>query len=41
MDYKKMYFELFNALSDTIDYLKEIQKKAEEMYILFPQLNLA
>ena len=33
MDYQQMYFELFNAVSDVIEKLKEIQKKAEETYI--------
>ncbi len=42
--YKKMYFRLFNAISDAekqdtkesiIRFLKEKQKETEEMYILF------
>ena len=32
-NYKEMYLELFNAITDTISRLKEVQKKVEEMYI--------
>ena len=32
-DYKKMYFELFNEITDVIEKLKEIQIKAEERYV--------
>ncbi len=32
-DYKNMYFNLFNQLTDVIEKLKEIQCRAEEMYI--------
>ena len=32
-DYKKLYFELFNKVSDIIEELKEIQIKAEEMFL--------
>ena len=32
-DYEKMYFELFNGITDTIEKLKELQQKAEESYI--------
>ena len=32
-DYKQMYFELFNKISDIIEELQEIQRKTEEMYI--------
>ena len=32
-DYKKMYFELFNEITDIIEKLKEIQIKAEERYV--------
>ena len=32
-DYKSMYFSLFNQITDVIEQLKEIQSKAEEMYI--------
>ena len=32
-DYKSMYFNLFNQLTNVIEELKEIQAKAEEMYI--------
>ncbi len=32
-DYKKLYFELFNKISDIIEELKEVQIKAEEMFM--------
>jgi len=32
-DYKKMYFELFNEITDIIEKLKQIQINAEEKYI--------
>ena len=32
-DYKSLYFELFNKLTDVIEELKEIQVKMEEKYI--------
>lgn len=32
-DYKKMYFTLFNAMTDTISQLQAAQQKAEEIYI--------
>ena len=32
-DYKNMYFQLFNKITDIIEQLKEVQKQAEEMYI--------
>ena len=32
-DYEKMYFELFNGITDTIEKLKELQQKAENLYI--------
>ena len=32
-DYKKMYFELFNEITDVIEKLKEIQIKVEERYV--------
>lgn len=32
-DYKKLYFELFNKISDIIAELEEIQRKTEEMYM--------
>lgn len=31
-DYKEMYFQLFNKLTDVIEKLKEIQCKMEDMY---------
>lgn len=33
MDYKEMYFKLFNKISDVIDELTAVQKEVEEMYI--------
>ena len=32
-DYKTMYFELFNSITDAIEKLCEAQRKAEEIYI--------
>ena len=32
-DYKKMYFELFVAITDAIELLSNAQRKTEEMYI--------
>ena len=32
-DYKKMYYELFNKITDVIENLKQIQKQAEETFI--------
>ena len=32
-DYREMYFELFNKLTDVIEELKGIQKDMEEKYI--------
>ena len=32
-DYKEMYFELFNKLTDVIEYVKQIQCEMEEKYI--------
>ena len=34
-DYKKMYFELFNKITDTIENLKKIQQESEETFITF------
>lgn len=31
-DYKEMYFQLFNKLTDVIEELKEIQCKMEDVY---------
>ncbi len=36
-DYKAMYFELFNSVTDAIEILSEAQKKAEEFYIEFDE----
>ena len=32
-DYEKLYFELFNKITDTIELLKKAQKDAEEKFI--------
>lgn len=32
-NYKKMYYDLFNSVTDTIEALKKAQQKAEEEYI--------
>lgn len=32
-DYKKMYFTLFNKVTDVIEELKDVQRLSEEMYI--------
>ena len=32
-DYKKMYYELFNKITDVIENLKQIQVEAEETFI--------
>ena len=32
-DYKEMYLSLFNAITDEIERLKELQQKVEEIYI--------
>ena len=32
-DYKEMYFELFNKITDIIESLKTIQQEMEEKYI--------
>lgn len=34
-DYKKMYFELFNGITDAIENLKKLQRDAEEKIINF------
>ncbi len=33
VDYKKLYFELFNALTDILEKIKEFQKTSEEAHI--------
>ncbi len=33
MDYEKLYFELFNKITDAIELLKEAQKDAEEKFV--------
>ncbi len=33
-DYEKMYYMLFNDITDVIEALIKVQQKAEEMYIL-------
>jgi hypothetical protein len=32
-DYQKMYYALFNVVTDVIQELQEAQKKTEQMYI--------
>ena len=32
-NYKEMYLTLFNAITDEIERLKELQQRVEEMYI--------
>ena len=32
-EYKKLYYELFNDITDLIEGLKEIQQEAEEIFI--------
>ena len=32
-DYKSMYYKLFNAVTDAIEILKNVQAETEEMYI--------
>ena len=32
-DYKGLYYQLFNKITDVIEELQEAQKQAEEMYI--------
>lgn len=32
-DYKKMYYLLFHQITQTIEALKEVQRKSEELYI--------
>jgi len=32
-DYKTMYYKMFNAVTDSIEILKQAQLEAEEMYI--------
>ena len=33
MDYKTLYYELFNKITDVIEELKQIQSQMEDMYI--------
>ena len=32
-DYKSMYLDLFNSITDAIEILREAQRKAEEIFI--------
>lgn len=32
-DYKSLYYQLFNKITDVIEELKDVQKRAEELYI--------
>lgn len=34
-DYEKMYYKLFNKITDIIKELEDVQKETEEMYISF------
>ncbi len=33
LDYQKLYYTLFNKITDLIEELQDIQKLAEEMYL--------
>lgn len=33
MDYKKLYFKMFNAATDAVRILEEAQQQCEDMYI--------
>lgn len=33
IDYKSMYFSLFNSITDAIEILKKAQKKGEQAYM--------
>ncbi len=35
-DYEKMYFELFNGVTDVIEELKKLQQKVEKLYVESP-----
>ena len=39
-DYKKMYCELFNKVTDVINELQEIQQRYEELYIKSEEENI-
>lgn len=39
-NYKKMYFTLFNKVTDVIDELQEIQQKTERLYIESPESKI-
>lgn len=32
-EYKEMYFELFNKITDTVEALKEVQEDVEKKYL--------
>ncbi len=32
-NYKKMYYKLFNAMTETIESLQKVQQEVEEIYI--------
>ena len=36
-DYQKMYFALFNAVTDTMDILQKAQQAAEEIFVSAPE----
>ncbi len=33
VDYKELYFQLFNALTDILEKIKEVQEEAEEAHM--------
>ena len=39
-DYQKMYFTLFNKISDTIEELRQAQAETEEQYLDGTEANL-
>ena len=39
-DYKKLYFSLFNKMTDIIEELKKIQVEMEEMYMNDEEKNV-
>ena len=39
-DYKKMYLQLFNAVTDSIEILTKAQQDCEELYISDDEPNL-
>lgn len=39
-DYKKLYFSLYNDITDVIEQLKKIQQNAEENYLSQDEANI-